>query len=190
MNKLVESYLEELAVNEQLYSITTKVQANKSSIISALKSQNPEKVKAALSVLPHVSLDKLSTLAFEHIEGFSIEYSKAIKKVDGTPEERRIKALAISIVYALKKHSKIPQIINALKDFKTDPSYAFVIRDIFSALCLLGVAYLAYIGIGAILTFVGYGLAYILVFTLVIALILASLFLSGELNIPAFGAPI
>jgi hypothetical protein len=173
MNKLVESYIEEIYLSEQLYSITAKVHANKNSILSALKSQDPGKVKGALSILPHIPLDKVYELASKHITGFSLEYAKAIKKVNGTPEERQIKAIAISTVYALKKNSKIPEVTKSLKDFKMDPSYAFVIRDIFSALCVAGIAYLGYTSGATILTTIVAGITSPLFIGIIIFLILA-----------------
>jgi small-conductance mechanosensitive channel len=165
MNRLVETYIEEIYLNEQLYAIAAKVQSNKHSISLALKSQDPKKIKAVLSGLPHLPIDKVHDLAAKHINGFNIEYAKAIKKVVGTPEERQIKAISISVLNALKKNSTVLDIKKALADYKTDPTYAFVFRDIFTGLCLVGLAVLAYMagagilsGIGAVLSAIGTGI--------------------------------
>jgi len=149
MNKLVEQYIEEVYLTEDISSILAKLQSKKMAILSSLKTEDPGKVKAVLSTIPHLPVDKLHDLASKHIPGFQLEYDKAIRKQQGTPEERQIKALTMSIVYAIKKNVKIPEVRKSLEDVKVDPSYAFVARDIFSGLCLIGLAYLGYLGVGA-----------------------------------------
>jgi hypothetical protein len=149
MNKLVEQYIEEIYITEDLSSIMAKIQSKKMVIMSALKTQTPEKIGAVLSGLPHVPIDKLHDMASKHISGFQLEYDKAIRKQTGTPEERQIKATTIAIVYAIKKNVKIPEVRKALSDYKIDYSYAFVARDIFTGLCLITLAYMGYLGVGA-----------------------------------------
>lgn len=157
MNTLVEQYIEEIYLVEDISSIMSKIQSKKASIMAALKTKEPDKVKAVLSFLPHVPIDKIHDIASKHIVGFDLEYDKAIKKVQGNPEERQIKATSIATLYAIKKNVKIPEVRKALSDVKMDPSYAFVARDIFTGLCLIAAAYFGYLGISSIIPAIGSG---------------------------------
>jgi hypothetical protein len=191
MNILVEEYIDEMYLREDLSSIMAKIQSKKTAFFSALKEQNPEKLKALLSGLPQFPVDKLHDLSSRHIPGFQLEYDKAIKKQTGTPEERQIKATTIAIVYAIKKNVKIPEIRKELTDIKIDPAYAFVARDIFTGLCLIALAYMGYIGIGAawgaagsVVAGIGTGLGWLAGIVVTIALIalgitIAATFISG-----------
>lgn len=157
MNVLVEEYIEEMYLREDISLIAQKIGAKKDSILAALKSQNVDKVKATLSFLPKIPIDKVYQYS-RKIPGFDFEYDKTITKMTGTPEERQIKAIALSALTAIKKNVKDSKVQKSLSDFKPDPHQIFVARDVFTALCLVTATYLTITFIhGAAL--VGYGAA-------------------------------